>query len=124
MSKSPKDNEEKMQKVLTAWKTLAISKSFGGMTFSEFAAMVDTCITPRTRLAELEDEKMQQQANRDAADELTMAQILLVVAGVVADPTEGANGALYEAMGYVRKSERRSGLTRKKITPEPTPQTV
>lgn len=124
MAKSPKENEEKMQKILTAWKTLAISKSFGGMTFAEYSAMVSNCMTPRTRLEELEDEMMQEQANRDAADELAMARILLVVAGVIADPTEGANSALYEAMGYVRKSERKSGLTRKKITPEIEPETV
>ncbi len=124
MAKSPKENEEKMQKVLTAWKTLALAKSFGGMNFTEFSTMVGNCMTPRTRLQELEDEMMQEQANRDAADELAMAQILLVVAGVVADPTEGANSALYEAMGYVRKSERKSGLTRKKVTPEVMPQTV
>ena len=53
-----------------------------------------------------------------------MTRVQLVVAGVIADPTEGANSALYEAMGYVRKSERKSGLTRKKITPEELPKTV
>jgi hypothetical protein len=33
---------------------------------------------------------------------------------VRADPTEGLNSALYEAMGYTRKSDRKSGLTTKK----------
>ena len=113
-----------MQKVLTAWKTLALAKSFGGLTFTQFAAMIDACTVPRQRLEELEDEMMQEQANRDAADEIAMAQILLVVAGVIADPTEGANSALYEAMGYIRKSERKSGLTRKKVTPEMVLETV
>ena len=41
------------------------------------------------------------------------SQAQLVVAGVLADPTEGPDSSLYEAMGYTRKSERRSGLTRK-----------
>jgi hypothetical protein len=36
---------------------------------------------------------------------------------VVADPTEGANSALYEACGYIRKDNRKSGLTRKKVEP-------
>jgi hypothetical protein len=39
--------------------------------------------------------------------------VQLVVNGVVGDPTFGPDSALYEAMGYVRKSERKSGLTRK-----------
>jgi hypothetical protein len=34
-----------------------------------------------------------------------------------ADPTLGADSALYEAMGYTRRSERKSGLTRKRNEP-------
>ena len=36
------------------------------------------------------------------------------MAGVLADPTEGPDSPLYEAFGYTRKSERRTGLTRKR----------
>ena len=35
-----------------------------------------------------------------------------MVNAVKGDPAEGDNGELYEAMGYVRKSERHSGLHR------------
>jgi hypothetical protein len=40
-----------------------------------------------------------------------------VVNGVKGDPAFGEDSDLYETMGYVRKSERKSGLTRKKSTP-------
>jgi len=50
---------------------------------------------------------------RDAADEVSLAKIQRVVAGVNADPTEGPNSSLIEAFGYTRKSERKSGLGRK-----------
>lgn len=43
-------------------------------------------------------------ANRDRADEEFLA----------------TDNALYEAMGYRRKSERKSGLTRKRNTPPTT----
>ena len=43
----------------------------------------------------------------------------LMVNGVKGDPDFGEDSDLYEAMGYVRKSERKSGLTRKKKTPPP-----
>jgi hypothetical protein len=33
--------------------------------------------------------------------------------GVMGDPKEGADGALYEAMGFVRSSENRRGLVRR-----------
>ena len=42
-----------------------------------------------------------------------------VVKSVVADEAEGDDGELYEAMGYVRKSEARSGLTRRKAGTDP-----
>ena len=42
---------------------------------------------------------------------------VLVVNGVVGDPAYGDDSPLYGAMGFVRKSERKSGLTKKKKTP-------
>ena len=40
--------------------------------------------------------------------------------GVVGDPAFGDNSDLYDAMGYVRKSDRASGLTKKsKAAPAP-----
>ena len=42
----------------------------------------------------------------------------LVVNGVIGNPDFGPNSAHPEAMGYIRKSDRKSGLTHKK---EPSP---
>ena len=43
-----------------------------------------------------------------------------MVNAVKGDPEEGDNGELYEAMGYVRRSERSSGLHRgKQASPAP-----
>jgi hypothetical protein len=98
-------------------KTLAPTKSFGGLTLADFEAQVENSLAPRVRLRELNDQAMQQMAMRDDEDSATMEKILLVVAGIVADPTEGANSALYEACGYIRKDNRKSGLTRKKVEP-------
>lgn len=115
MPKSPKENEEKMLKVLNAWKTLAPDKSFGGMTAAQFETQVNNSLVPRQRLIAIEDERMQQQAVREMEDQATMNNIQHVVNGVLADPSEGPNSALYEAMGYIRKDDRKSGLTRKKL---------
>ena len=114
MPKNPKDSEEKMLQVLNAWKTLAPDKSFGAMTAAQFEAQVNKSLAPRARLDRLEDEKREQIALREAEDEVSMTKVQLVVNGVLADPDEGEDSALYEAMGYIRKSARKSGLTRKK----------
>lgn len=49
-----------------------------------------------------------------------LALIGLVVNAVKGDPEEGEDGEFYEALGYVRKSERKSGLSRGK-KPAPVP---
>jgi hypothetical protein len=120
--KSPKDNEIKMKKVLNALKTIAPGKSFGGMTDATFEVVVGDSLAPRQRLVEIADEEIEQQTIRESADEITMKKVELIVAGIIADPEYGSDSALYEACGYVRKSERKSGLTRKKTNGQ-TPNT-
>jgi hypothetical protein len=118
--KSPKFNEEKIARMLNGWETLAPDKSFGGMTFSQFKAVTKPSLDARTRLDELEDQTRQAIADRETADDAFDLKSQLVVNGVLADPTEGPDSALYEAFGYTRSSERRSGLTRKgKTAPKP-----
>lgn len=113
MPTSPKDNELKMQRMLNAWETLAPGKSFGGMTVAQFRAAAQPAQAARQEIDSLEDQLRQAITNRDNADEAFLAKAQLVVNGIRADPTEGADSALYEAFGYTRKSERKSGLTRR-----------
>ena len=116
MPTGPKDNEQKIQRMLNAWETLAPNKTFGGMTLAQFQAATQPAQAARQRIDDLEDQLRQAQADRDRADEDFLAKAQLVVNGVLADPTEGPDSALYEAFGYTRKSERKSGLTRKRNT--------
>ena len=109
----PKDIEERLERFLNAWRTLRPEKSFGGMTLAQFEAGCAPSKQARAELEELEDKKTQALAKRDAADDNTAAKMQLVVAGVLADPTEGPDSALYTALGYTAKSARKTGLTRK-----------
>jgi hypothetical protein len=115
MSNNPKSVEEKMLKILNAWKTIAPDKVFADLTLAEFEIQVKKSLAPRATLKELSDLMMLQAASRESEDEITMQQLLCVVAGIIADPTEGINSALYEACGYIRKDSRKSGLTRKRL---------
>lgn len=119
MPNNPKANEEKMLQVLNGWKTIAPAKKYGGVTVEEYEAQVNKSLAPRQRLDQIEDEKLQELANRENEDEVTMEMVQFIVNGVLADPTEGPNSALYESFGYIRKSERKSGLTRKKKKENP-----
>jgi len=112
MPQSPKDVFERIQTFTSAWETLRPTKSFGGMTLVQFKAKVQPSRDARDALATLEQQMTAAQDKRDAADEVTMKTIQLVVNGVRADPDEGEDGEFYDALGYVRKSERKSGLRR------------
>jgi hypothetical protein len=110
---SPKDIELRIDRIMNAWQTLAPTKSFGGMTLTQFQSVAQPAQETRRRINELEDQRAQAIDQRDAADASVLAKLQLVVAGVLADPTEGADSTLYQAFGYTRKSERKSGLTHK-----------
>lgn len=120
MPKNPKANLEKLQKMLNAWETLAPGKSFGGMTLAQFQATAQPALDARQQIEDLEDQLTQAATERDNADDEFLVKAELVVNGVRADPTEGPNSALYEAMGYTRRDERKSGLTRKRKGTPPT----
>lgn len=110
----PKDIEEKLDRCINAWRTLTPGKTFGGMTLAQFEEACAPSRAARTTIDELQDRLTQALANRDAADENTARKMQLVVNGVLADPNEGPDSALYEAFGYVRQSERKTGLTRRR----------
>jgi len=121
MPKSPKSTEEKIERMLNAWRTLAPEKSFGGMTLAQFdSTAASPALTARQRIDDLNDQLTQALAAREQADDLFDTKARQVVAGVLADPTEGPDSALYQAFGYTRQSDHKSGLTRKttKRTPD------
>jgi hypothetical protein len=67
----------------------------------------------RTELADNAARNVGLKAKRAVVDAASNALIQRVVAGVKSDPAQGEDGVLYAAMGFVRKSERGSGLTRR-----------
>ena len=111
---TPRKIEEKIDRTLNGWEQMADTKSFGGMDLAQFRTVIAPSKEARERIEDLEDQMTQAIAQREAADEISLAAIQRVVNGVLADPTEGDNSALYEALGYTRKSDRKSGLTFKK----------
>jgi hypothetical protein len=119
MARSPKDNEEKLRRILNAWKKLASDKAFGGMTAEQFEAVIGPSFTTRQQLDDLDNQRTHLINSRNDADEVSLAKAAAAVAGMNADPAFGPNSSLIEACGYRRQSERRSGLTRKGKTGGP-----
>ena len=110
----PKSTLEKIMRVINGWETLAHDKTFGGMTLAQAKAAVKSSFDTRDELRALENQVQSKQVERDDADEESLHVIKLVVNGVVGDPDFGPDSPLYEALGYTRESEHKTGLTRKK----------
>jgi hypothetical protein len=90
------------------------------MTLAQFQAAVKPSFERRNDIAVIEGQFTSLINQRNDADKVSLEQCNLVVNAVKGDPAFGEDSALYETMGYVRKSERKTGLTRKK-TQKPTP---
>lgn len=110
---SPKMIEEKLRQAINAWEQMAPAKSFG-MTVDEFKAALKPSFDVRDKLADLADQTTKAINDRAGFDQASLALLQRVLNSILADPTEGPDSSLVEGFGLVRKSERKTGLTRKK----------
>jgi hypothetical protein len=121
MAKGPKDIIAASDLIKAAWKKYAAAATFGGMTEVQYEAKIKPSYDLRTQIGDLEKQLTQLIADRDLADVNTKAANGAAIKGIVGDVAYGDNSDLYGACGYVRKSEKKSGLTRKKTKPTPKP---
>jgi hypothetical protein len=110
---TPQSNLARITAVMKAWENLRPEKSFAGMTLDEFKRIVQPSLDSRARIADLEAQLVAERARREDEDRVSMPATRRVVDSVMGDPKEGPDGALYEAMGFVRSSENRRGLVRR-----------
>ena len=113
---SPKKALEKLETILNAFEHIAPNETFGGQTAPQFAADVQESRDVRAEIDDMENQLAALKVKRDNIDLRNLKKAELVVNGVIGDPNYGPDSALYEEMGYIRKSNRQSGLTRKKKT--------
>ena len=118
-TQSPKKVAARLQKVIDGWTTVRPAKSFGGMTLEQFKAKVQPSLDTRSQLVTLKSQTTDSRVQRQQSDSASLETAQLVVNAVKGDPEEGEDGSLYAAMGYIPKSQRRSGLTRKGQTATP-----
>ena len=104
----------KVERILSAWEALRPHKRLAAMTPAGFREKLKPMMQIRERITVLETELGAAIVERHAADRAARKLIQCVVNSVRADVEEGEDGALYEAMGYIAKGKRKSGLTRKK----------
>lgn len=116
MSKGQKSKYEMAKQVFAGWKRVRATKTIDGQTADQFETnKLKPCTAARDLIESLKLQLASANNARDKADDAAYAAAQDIVKAVRADKTEGGDdGDLYEAMGFVRKSERKSGLSRKK----------
>jgi hypothetical protein len=111
---TPKKAIESLETVEDALEQLAPGEVFGGIKLVDYKTQVQKSRTVRQEMVDIENQKTNKANERDTTDGDGLKMRELIVNGVIGNPNYGPDSSLYEAMGFVRKSERKSGLTRKK----------
>lgn len=115
---------ERIESFRVAWRELAPDATFAGMSFTEFEGAIAAPLSVRDEITAAAKQLEGKKTARSLADEAAREVLDLVVNSVRGTQGFGQDSALYRAFGYVRKSERRSGLTRKGTQPAVNADTV
>ena len=115
---------EKINEITTPWGEMAPESKFGGVSLAEFKTAVAACADKRQELKMLKANISAAVNSRFAADAAAKKLIRRVVAGVVADPTLGADSDLYRAMNYVPASQRAARKTQQTTSAAAAPAVV
>lgn len=113
--------DDRILRFRLAWGELAPQATFAGMTLAQFTEATQPPLEEREQLSLLALMQAAALRRRGAADVAARDRLALVIDAVRGDPAYGEDSALYRALGYIPKSERRSGLTRKVSTTATTP---
>lgn len=97
-----------------AWVEGAPSVNFNGIKQSDFQTAIEAADADDQAIEDLEIELKMKRDERDDKYKALDQQRSKVGQGVAGSPDYGNDSPLYGAMGFVRKSEKKSGLTRKK----------
>lgn len=107
----------RVTKMNNAWAQGAPTAVFNGITQAAFQADIQGAATDDQEIADLEAQVKLKKAARDERYRRISANSVRVRDGVEGHADFGPNHPLYEAMGFVRTADRKSGLTRKTNEP-------
>ncbi|MEJ1963939.1 MAG: hypothetical protein WDO56_21280 [Gammaproteobacteria bacterium] len=118
MLRVQKDVATRYFDVIGAWEKMRPDKKFFGLSLEEFRSRARTFLESRDEIAGLEAQLSRAVSRRDVAAIPLNDLVQSVVSAVKGDPTEGHNGELYSAMGYVPKNQRSTGARRSRKVEE------
>ncbi len=112
MNSNPKAIGDLIESLINGWEEQAANETFAGKTLAQFKQAVKPSLDARARIDDLVQQADAARVDRDNADPVSAELVQQVVNSIKGDPNYGENSALYASLGYVRKDDRKSGLTR------------
>ena len=105
---------EKLEETELSWATHAADDKFYDMTLAQYRAKIERSREARDLVASLNAQLSAAQNTRKTVDAENIEIERNVAKGIAGDARYGEDSDLYEGTGRVRRSERKTGLTRKK----------
>ena len=122
MKTSAQTVERKVELILRAWESSCPEQSFADMTLEQFRQALQPFHDAKIRFAAMDTQWEAARQERNTAYLKALELAKGVASSVKGHPRFGENSAVYSAMGYVAKSDRGSGLTRRReIAPTKAP---
>ncbi|MCA1605546.1 MAG: hypothetical protein LC775_08775 [Acidobacteria bacterium] len=112
MSYSEKQIASKITRTTEGWEERAEDAKFAEMTLDQFKAKVKPSLDCREKIASLRRQLEAAIKKRRQCDAASADVCAKVVKPCAATSKYGEDSALYKALGYVPKSEHKSGLRR------------
>lgn len=109
----------KAQRLDAAWTELAADDTLGGVVRADFETALQAATDAEQALAEAKASATEKQVAKTNAMFALQTLNNTVANGIRGSATHGEDSDLWKAAGYTRKSERRTGNTRKHSTPPP-----
>ncbi|MBS1795261.1 MAG: hypothetical protein JSS81_15495 [Acidobacteria bacterium] len=109
------------ERAIVALRSLPPETRFKKLTAAEILEQLERSMASRRRLEDLDNELALESVVRENEDERSLDVLEEFVDGVIGHADYGRDSALYESLGFVRKSKRKSGLTRRRKEKGGTP---
>ena len=112
--KSGSDVVKRITSAIKTWEELCPDQVFAERTLDQFKEIVKPSLDARAKLATLDTQWQNTMAERATADPATLEALLRLANAVKAHPKFGDNSGMYTALGYIPRSQRSTGLTRRR----------
>ena len=96
-----------------AWKNQSPESVFSGKSLEDLEGAIAALDQANEKVEALYSDLSAAQKTRDDEEKVLNGLLIQVIYGVRSDPAHGDDSALYRSMGFIPKSERKSGLTRR-----------